>query len=70
LTVESEAFGVDVPEDGDEADITEAPLFERTHAPRTSGLGPGLLRSTVENDFDRALLAGLAFEIPTTLETS
>ncbi len=34
---------------------TEAPLFERTQAPRTKGSGPGRFRSVVEKDFERGL---------------
>ena len=53
-------MGVGNPEDEEEAVITDVPLFERIHAPRTRGSGPGLVRSVIENDFDRGLDAGLA----------
>jgi len=69
-TLGLKSFGVDVPEDEAEAVITEVPLFDRTHAPRTNGSGPGRFRSAVENDFDRSFTAVLglldstaAFEI-------
>lgn len=67
----SKALVAGIPDDDEDTVMMEVPLFERTHAPRTSGSGPGHLRSVDENDFARGLRTGLAlFEPTVTVETS